>query len=148
MNFEIDILSGFVGIGTAIMLFSQIREQSKFSKRIADLEYIKLMEPKLLAVVYDYNNIKTFTNETHANENLNSLPPLDWYKFQFLSRRIRSRANLFNNFENHCKNMTQESKDEYIIIYDEIIKHIKTKDLRKVFENSRWYEFYQFCKKN
>lgn len=105
------------------------------------------MEPKLLATVYDYNNIMNFTAEIHANENLNSLPPFDWYKFQFLSGRIRSQANLFNNFETHCKRMTLEFKDRYIAIYNETIKHIKTKDLQKVFENSRWSEFYQICKK-
>ena len=145
MNFETDIFAGVVGLATAVMLFLQIKEQSKFSQRIADLEYIKLMEPKLLAVVYDYNNIRLYTSESMLNENLNSLPPFDWYKFHFLAGKIRNGSNSYTNLSEW--KVAPECKEKYKAIFKETVKHIKTEDLRNVFETSRWAEFYQICEK-
>ena len=155
MNFETDILAGVVGLGTALMLFWQIREQSKFSQRIADLEYIKLMEPKLLGIVYDDANLRNYRGyysiqfgSEHFQEALNSAVTADWYKFHFLGGRIcigsDSGYKLFHAYANFKMNDT--NKTAYIKTFDDTIAHIGTPDLKTAFESSKWSEFYTICK--
>jgi hypothetical protein len=142
------IVSALVGGITLWLLLKQIgeqsrqiHEQSKFNQRIADLEYIKLMEPKLLGIVY---------YDTNYKESLHSAPTFDWYKFQFLAGRVYMSSNgpdkIFLHLQLHKMNMISEAKTAYIKTFDDTIAHIGTPDLKKAFEASKWAEFYKVCK--
>ena len=158
-NYEVvvSIIAGLlafgVGIYTAIMLRNQIKEQSKFSQRIADLEYIKLMEPKLLGIVY--RNSHTYQDDVVMD--INAMPTADWYKFHFMAGRIIEYTvqgqGPFPGRINHMKFFTfnnypiaTENKEAYITTFEEIIAHIGTPDLKTAFETSKWADFYKLCK--
>ncbi len=157
-NYEVvvSIIAGLlafgVGIYTAVMLRNQIKEQSKFSQRIADLEYIKLMEPKLLGIVYDWDNLSSHSNISlygKPMEAINSAVTADWYKFHFMAGKIHiggdSGYKLFDTYENF--KITSTNKAAYRKTFEEVIAHIGTPDLKTAFETSKWAEFYKLCKK-
>jgi len=149
---EIDIGGTIVGAITLIVLALQIHGQSNFSKRIADLEYIKLIEPKLLAILYK--------NRKMDFENGGSSPSFDYYKFHFFMGILVEAAprggvahgsRLFIKIHDDGKLNEQYFKDnafleKYCELYENTVKCIKTKDIKNTFVDSEFGEVFRVIK--
>jgi hypothetical protein len=134
MSFSFDIAAFIVGAATLLMFWKQLNDQAKLSTRIADLQYCKMVEDKLLAVLYE---------KIEMRETLHSAPTSDLYKFHFLRGFIfPSRDNLQNqstHFLNILEyNFNKESQKKFIEIYQNLMMEIKTEDLKKYYKNSQF----------
>jgi hypothetical protein len=74
-GFSLDIGATVVGITTVYIIGRQMFDQRKLNQRIADMQYAKLIEDKLLAIVYSGKY-----NAGHK-EIIYSAPSMEWYKF-------------------------------------------------------------------
>ena len=143
---EIDIGGTIVGAITLFVLWWQIHGQSNFSKRIADLEYIKLIEPKLLAILYKHREMKFETGSSN--------PSLDYYKFHFfMGYVVQSGQGPDRDFiKIHDDGKLNEFfKDnalleKYCEIYENAVKCIKTKDIKNTFVDSEFGEVFRVIK--
>ncbi len=163
IGIELDIGGTIVGAITLIVLAWQIHGQSSFSKRIADLEYIKLIEPKLLATLY-----KCRLNNN--SENGGSNPSFDYYKFHFFmgflveaSTRqdsvngslrgsvngIRAFTPIYKSGELNKEYFNDKGKsflEKYCEIYENAVKCIKTEDIKNTFVDSEFGEVFRVIK--
>ena len=155
---ELDIGGTIVGAITLFVLAWQIHGQSSFSKRIADLEYIKLIEPKLLATLY-----KCRLNNN--SENGGSNPSFDYYKFHFFMEFLVeasiikdsiSSVNGSRSFiriyilgklnKEYFNGKGKSFLEKYCEIYENAVQCIKTKDIKNTFVDSEFGEVFRVIK--
>jgi hypothetical protein len=78
-NFEFEAV--FVGIATLILFRKQMKDQQALSNRIADLQYCKMMEEKLLGIVYAVRS-SSIDKNGHIFT-VHSAQDFDFIKFHF-----------------------------------------------------------------
>ena len=158
IGIELDIGGTIVGVITLIVLAWQIHGQSSFSKRIADLEYIKLIEPKLLATLY-----KCRLNNN--GENGGSNPSFDYYKFHFFMGFLVEASTINNSItsvngsrafkpiytsgelnKEYFKGEHLHLLKKYCEIYENAVKCIKTEDIKNTFVDSEFGEVFRVIK--
>ena len=163
IGIELDIGGTIVGVITLIVLAWQIHGQSSFSKRIADLEYIKLIEPKLLATLY---KCRQNIHPNKSGENGSSNPSFDYYKFHFFMGFLVEPASSINNSINsvngsrafkpiyksgelnkeYFNDKDKSYLEKYCEIYENAVKCIKTKDIKNTFVDSEFGEVFRVIK--
>ena len=147
IGIELDIGGTIVGAITLIVLAWQIHGQSSFSKRIADLEYIKLIEPRLLAILYRVMK----NNQFDPNENSESVPSFDYYKFIFYMGGLVVAQSETISFDSKPVYGSRSFIRIYILgklnkDYENAVKCIKTKDIKNTFVDSEFGEVFRVIK--
>ncbi len=71
MTFSFDIAAAVVGFLTLGLFWMQLRDQKALSNRLADLQYCKMMEERLIAILY---------HKQSANDTIHSaVGPIDLF---------------------------------------------------------------------
>ena len=86
LGFSFEIGATIVGVVTICLIFKQMGDQRKLNQRIADMQYTKLMEDKLLAIVYSDKQA------AGQQETVHSAPSMEWYKFNFMQGYVSRDA--------------------------------------------------------
>jgi hypothetical protein len=149
LGFSLDIGATLVGIITIVIIGRQMRDQRKLNQRIADMQYAKLMEDKLLAIVYSGKY-----NAGHK-ETIHSAPSMEWYKFHFMQGFIvenkgpdREMVSIFgiDDGQNVHRNgytfnqiyFKEPLRGDYLNTYNSMIQNIKTEDIQEYYKNSNF----------
>lgn len=140
-NFSFDIAALLVGFATLRIIWQQFKDQKELSKRLADLQFCKIVEERLLAIVYQ--DIKIY-------ETSNSVPTIDYYKFYFLRGLISITRDAYNtNIPNIFEyEFTKNTKQEYVTTYSNLLESIKTPDIKKYYQNSQFQKVYNYFEEN
>ncbi len=136
MTFSFDIAAAVVGFLTLGLFWMQLRDQKALSNRLADLQYCKMMEERLIAILYQKQS---------ANDTIHSAANGDFYKFHFFRGFINTgNSGPDRSFQkiSDCK-FDQKIKEEYVRLYKSMIDVIKTDDLKNHYKESRFEEVFK-----
>lgn len=140
LSFDFDIAAAIVGLLTLALFWKQLQDQKSLSTRLADLQYCKMMEEKLIAILYQKQS---------NSDTIHSAANVDFYKFHFLRGYIHTSNDGPNrSFQKITDyNFDLKIKEEYIKLYKNMNDVIKTDDLKNHYKESRFREVFELFTK-